>query len=134
MNTTIVDVVARAVRLALDLSWSDDFSRWARAWLDETDRSARSARVARIKVVQWADWGGDSFAARCVCLASEAAEDLDRSHSWTEKTAAKSIWCGERSLEGKHLDDYRPGPKLVLDDWVRGPDGRRGRSYDPREV
>jgi len=89
MNTNVADIVARAVGLALELSWFPEYGEWARAWLDDSDRSARSARKARMRVQQWIDFGGACWAAKCCSNAAEAAEfwargGTDPSWLWSE--------------------------------------------------
>ena len=36
-----IDTIARAIDLARGLSWFDDYSRWAAAWLDGSELLAR---------------------------------------------------------------------------------------------
>ena len=51
-----IDTIARAIDLARGLSWFDDYTRWATAWLDGSDRSRESAHLAVARVRQWVEF------------------------------------------------------------------------------
>jgi hypothetical protein len=137
MNDDIVGIVEEAVRLARDLGFVSEYTRWADRWLEGLDRTRDSAHLAVARVRQWVDFAGDSWASRCVWNAAAAAEELARGH---ENSAASSAEAAIRHAgyvrNPPPERDRPPGePELVFDDWNRDSNGvRRGRSYDPREV
>ena len=69
---TIVEVVARAVLLALEFSWFAEYTVWARTWLDGTDRSTSmrqtpaAAAVGRLRPAAAGSPGKESAGDRSV--------------------------------------------------------------------
>jgi hypothetical protein len=137
MNMTIVDVVARAILSALEVSWFSEYEAWAKSWLDGSDQSRESAHLAVARVRQWVHFGGDSWATRCCWNAAAAAEELARGHDNCATSSAEAAirQAGYVRNPPPERDTPDREPKLVLDDWNSGPGGvRRGRSYDAGEV
>jgi hypothetical protein len=132
-----IDTITRAIDLARGLSWFEDYTRWATAWLDGSDRSRESAARAFNRVRQWTNFGGQSWAARCLSCAATAAVELDRGEVVEALESARlALRCEEFDRDPPPERD-RSGeqPGLIFDDWNRDSGGaKRGRSYDPREV
>jgi hypothetical protein len=134
MNSDTTALIEQAIRMALELSWFAEYTVWAKAWLEGTDRSRDSARLARNRVTQWTSWGGDSWAARCLCMATDAAAEMARSHDGCAKTSAEgAIRAAHLVAELARQPEGPTEPELVFDDWNYGT-SPRSRSYDPREV
>ncbi len=137
MNDDIVGIVEQAVRLARDLRFVSEYTHWADRWLEGLDRSRDSARLAVARVRQWVNFAGDSWPARCVWNAAAAAEELARGHDLGAKKSAEAAIRHAGYVRNPPPEPDRPyrEPELVFDDWNRDSDGgKRGRSYDPREV
>jgi hypothetical protein len=132
-----IDAITRAIDLARGLSWFDDYTRWAEAWLDGSDRSRESAHLAVARVRQWINFAGDSWATRCCWNAAAAAEELARGHGNSAASSAEAAIRHAGFVANPPPERDRPPrePGLIFDDWNRDSGGvKRGRSYDPREV
>jgi hypothetical protein len=115
MNTTIVDVVAHAVRLSLDSDFFSEYLRWSKAWLDGSDRSRGSAFSAKARANQWKAFAGSFHLVRALLLTADAAEQL----AWSEiereayhaGEARKSALAAIREYGLVGTPEYDPGPR-----------------------
>jgi hypothetical protein len=135
MNTTF-DVVMQAILLALDLSWFSEYTRWASAWLDGSDRSQESADLAVARVRQWSTLG-DSWATRCCWNAAAAAAELATGYpNRAESSAQAAVRAAQRANGLATRQARRPQDELIVGEEefsagriVRGP-GFRPRTEE----
>ena len=108
MRRAIDRIVARAIRQGqralrgVRAPWATAWRRWARAWLNGTDRTAAAAEAARDAArAAWAPWTAAEAVSAVAWVAVSAAEDAadEAAEDAADEAAAAAAWVAVLAAE-----------------------------------